>query len=295
MHSTDQLKTLLNEKLTAWLQAQPQNRLQEAMAYALQAGGKHVRGMLCLQAYQLFKDDAQSNELLHNSALALEFIHTYSLIQDDLPAMDNDDYRRGKKATHVEFGEAAAILASDGLFSSAWELMIGNDAGQKILTQAIGARGVLYGQWLDLASEGKIEDFKLSELNLSAKQALLKKIHRLKTGVLIEASGVLGAACGGASPQQTSSLKTFGHHLGICFQITDDILDEQSTFEELGKTPGKDKLAGKLTYPSQYGLETSHQLAEDHANFALQALEIFPADRRQPLVDLVTQILTRKN
>ncbi|MDR0463091.1 MAG: polyprenyl synthetase family protein, partial [Pseudomonadales bacterium] len=238
MLNTEELSTLLNEKLNTWLQAQPKNLLQEAKAYSLLAGGKQVRGKLCLQGYQIFKDDAATNDALHNFALAIEFLHTYTLVQDDSPSMDNDQYRRGKLATHAKFGEAAALLASDGLHSSAVELTLvaATDenlktvvACQKILFKTIGSEGTLYGQWLDLSCEGRIEDPVVKDLSLEEKQAMLKKIHRLKTGVLIEASVVIGATLAGATEEQIASLKTYGDNLGICFQITDDLLDETGT------------------------------------------------------------------
>lgn len=233
-------------------------KIYEAMRYSLMAGGKRLRPILCLATCEM---TGGTIEMAMPTACALEMIHTMSLIHDDLPAMDNDDYRRGKLTNHKVFGEDVAILAGDGLLAYAFEHVAIESQGVPaerllrvvaMLGRAVGAAGLVGGQVVDLDCEGK-SDVSLETLNF---------IHNHKTAALLEASVVSGAVLTGASEEDLQRLRRYAQNIGLAFQIVDDILDITATQEELGKTAGKDLTAQKATYPSIWGLEESRQQAK---------------------------------
>ncbi|SDO84487.1 polyprenyl synthetase family protein [Desulforhopalus singaporensis] len=262
----------------------------EAMRYSLFVGGKRVRPILCLAAAEAVGVADQQADLLP-VACALECIHTYSLIHDDLPAMDDDDLRRGKPTNHTIFGEAAAILAGDGLLTWAFDLLSDTTQGNipaetrlaiiKKIATASGPLGMVGGQALDIATENSEYPF-----------STLQTIHRHKTGALITCSVEVGALGAGASNRQLQQLKTFGDNIGLAFQIVDDLLDETSTTEQLGKAAGADASRGKATYPAYFGIEQTRVKAKEATDRAVQALEEFD-HRADPLRSLAEYIFTR--
>jgi geranylgeranyl diphosphate synthase type II len=245
--------------------------IHQAMRYSVFAGGKRVRPILCLEAFRIFS--IQSAEVLP-VACALEFIHTYSLIHDDLPALDNDDLRRGQPTCHKKFGEAMAILAGDALLTLAFQALADAPllpaervALVREISSAAGTRdGMVGGQVEDLEAQGK-----------EVTPEMLEYIHRSKTAALIRASIVSGAIAGGASDQDQQRLRTFGGLIGWAFQVTDDILDMEESSAALGKTAGKDQAQQKATYPALFGLKKSHEFARELATRAMAALEPFGA------------------
>ncbi len=261
----------------------------EAMRYSLMAGGKRIRPVLCLAA----ADAVGGNPLtVMPAACALEIIHTYSLIHDDLPAMDDDDLRRGKSTCHVAFGEATAILAGDALLTLAFELLssaqINADTSAadwlrviQIISTAAGYQGMIQGQMLDMAAEGR---------NLTVDE--LKSMHTLKTGALIEASLLCGALLSGADPHQLDALKIYARNIGLAFQVTDDILNVEGNPEIMGKAAGSDKLRAKSTYPAVLGLEPSRQFARQLVDAAVEVLEIF-GESADPLRTLAVYTIER--
>ena len=263
----------------------------EAMRYSLFAGGKRVRPVLCLAtAESLGTDPAPLLPL----ACALECIHTYSLIHDDLPAMDDDELRRGKPTNHVVFGEAGAILAGDGLLTFAFDLLsdpslngLISDGARlrliQVVSRAAGPLGMVGGQALDVASEGKAVDFET-----------LRTIHRCKTGALITASVQAGAIIGGADDVQYGALTSYGEAIGLAFQIYDDLLNVEGTTEELGKAAGSDADREKATYPGFFGVDGTKAKAEEAVAAAQAALADFD-HRAEPLRQLARYIINRKN
>ncbi len=261
----------------------------EAMRYSLLAGGKRVRPILCLAtAEALGRDPAPGLAV----ACALECIHTYSLIHDDLPAMDDDELRRGHPTNHVVFGEAAAILAGDGLLTFAFELLSQAELGEwlpgcdqlriiRLVAQAAGPLGMVGGQAMDIASENKEIPF-----------ATLRSIHSRKTGALITAAVQCGAIIGQASEPQFAALTTYGEQLGLAFQIVDDLLNIEGTAAELGKAVGSDAERHKATYPAFFGVEETRTKAAQAVAGAEAALALLgrPAE---PLRALAQYILTR--
>lgn len=247
--------------------------LHRAMRYGVE-GGKRLRAMLVYASGQAFNADLDDLDV---AAAAVELIHAYSLIHDDLPAMDDDDLRRGKPTCHKAFGEGTAVLAGDALQSLAFEILANNfknvGAEQSLiiiatLAKNIGSAGMAGGQALDLAAEGKVVD-----------QAQLMQIHQLKTAALIAASVVIGALVGGCNDdQQLGQLKLFGQKIGLAFQIRDDILDIESSTEMLGKTQGADIASQKATYPSIMGLSSAKQRADQVYTEALQHLQTAAID-----------------
>ncbi|MEB3259055.1 MAG: farnesyl diphosphate synthase [Cyanobacteriota bacterium] len=279
------------ERIEAALEAslgpeQPET-LREAMRYSLLAGGKRLRPILCLAACELAGGSAAS---ALPTAVALEMVHTMSLIHDDLPAMDNDDLRRGRPTSHKMFGEAMAILAGDALLTRAFEMVARRSpdvsperrlAVVGELSLAAGAPGLVGGQVVDLESEGK-------EVDLTT----LEYIHLHKTGALLRACVVCGALVGGASAELLEALRVYARGIGLAFQIIDDILDVTASSEVLGKTAGKDLTADKTTYPKLLGLAESRQRAEALVNEAKGALAPW-SDRAQPLLALADYITSR--
>jgi geranylgeranyl diphosphate synthase, type II len=264
----------------------------ESMRYSLFVGGKRLRPILCLAAGGAIDPGSTMRENLLPTACALECIHTYSLIHDDLPAMDNDDLRRGKPTNHMLYGEAAAILAGDGLLTWAFDLLSGGDSAlpperrlliTQIIARAAGSLGMVGGQSLDIAYENKEFPFEI-----------LQTIHGSKTGALLTCAVHAGAVGAGADPEKTESLIRYGHQIGLAFQIVDDILDATSTTEQLGKAAGGDAKKGKATYPAFFGIETSRKKALDAVAAAKDALAGFD-EKAEPLRALADYIYSRSN
>jgi len=261
--------------------------IHTAMRYSVFAGGKRIRPILCVEAARIFSSDV--TPALH-PACALEFIHTYSLIHDDLPALDNDDLRRGKPTCHKKFGEALAILAGDGLLTLAFETIAATpvpaERSAAILTEVAGAagtvKGMVGGQVADIEAERKPVDAKM-----------LEYIHRSKTAALIRASVTSGALCAGAGLDDVARLRRFGETIGWAFQVTDDILDVEESSAALGKTAGKDLAQQKATYPAVYGLERSHQIANELATKAIAELSPY-ADRASRLRQIAEFLVLRR-
>ncbi len=263
----------------------------ESMRYSLFVGGKRIRPIICLAAGRSISDAPEIEEILLPAACALECIHTYSLIHDDLPAMDNDDLRRGQPTCHKKFGEAEAILAGDGLLTYAFSLLSNpNLPGPKtktrlqliaVLAHAAGSQGMVGGQYLDIASEEKTIPFDL-----------LKTIHRSKTGALITAAVRMGALAAQANQGQLEALTRYGDAVGLAFQIVDDLLDVTASTEQLGKTAGTDAQQGKATYPAFFGKEKTRALAKEAVDSALEALSSFD-ERAEPLRALAQYIFSR--
>jgi geranylgeranyl diphosphate synthase type II len=263
----------------------PPQTIHRAMRYSLFAGGKRIRPILCIEAARAVSDSAPGVE---RAACALELTHTYSLIHDDLPALDNDDFRRGRPTCHKQFGEAMAILAGDALLTLAFEVLVGieSDAERRALlvgelAKAAGTiGGMIGGQVADLEGEGQ-----------TPTAELLDSIHHAKTGALLRASVRMGAICAGADASRLEALTCYGRHVGLAFQIVDDILDVEQPSEALGKTAGKDAQQQKITFPAVYGLEESRRMAERERAGAHQALEVFGtrAARLRELADLIVQ------
>jgi len=265
----------------------PETRVVEAMRYSLFAGGKRLRPILCLAASEAVGGDLKA---AMPAGCALEMIHTYSLIHDDLPAMDDDDLRRGKPTNHKVFGEAIAILAGDGLLTEAFVLLsdynslLPERAVQVIgvIAEAASYRGMVGGQVVDILSQNK-----------RAELETVQQMHSRKTAALIAAATESGALSGKGSEAQVAALARYGRAIGLAFQIADDILDIEGDTELLGKTTGADEARGKVTYPAAVGLERSRQAANEMVNDALAALEGFD-DRANPLRSLANYIITRK-
>ena len=284
-----------NQQITVALEkilhdSSPSEPIAEAMKYSLMADGKRIRPVLCLAATEAMGGKAQA---VLPAACALEIIHTYSLIHDDLPAMDNDDLRRGKPTCHIAFGEATAILTGDALLTlafqvlSAVQLTAENQASGwlkviHVIATAAGYQGMIRGQMLDMTAEGQ---------HLTVDE--LKSLHVLKTGALIEASLLCGALLAHASKRQMETLKIYAVNIGLAFQVTDDILNIEGNPKVMGKAVGTDELREKSTYPAILGLETSRRYAKDLVDEALQALEIFDK-KADPLRALATYIIDRK-
>ena len=256
------------EKLLPAESAQPAS-IHTAMRYSVFAGGKRVRPILCLESARIFMGDVAPAIY---PGCAIEFIHTYSLIHDDLPALDNDDLRRGKPTSHKKFGEATAILAGDALLTLAFETIAAApvDAERRVAmvteisTAAGTVKGMVGGQVADLEAEGK-----------PVSPEMLEYIHRSKTAALIRASITSGALCAGAPVEDVARLRRFGGTIGWAFQVTDDILDVEESSAALGKTAGKDIAQQKATYPSVYGLERSHQIAKELADKGIAELDAY--------------------
>jgi geranylgeranyl diphosphate synthase type II len=246
-------------------------RIHEAMRYSMQAGGKRIRPVLVLAAAELFGE--KSNAL--PAAIAIECVHTYSLIHDDLPCMDNDDLRRGRPTAHKQFDEATALLAGDALLTHAFALLAENYPPAFVaemvreLAAAAGSARLIGGQMEDLLAEKKTD----------ATDAELEFIHLSKTAAMIEASLALGGFCGGATKNDLGALHDAGRHLGLAFQIIDDVLDATADTATLGKTAGKDAKTGKTTFVKLHGLDASRRFAREHTEAAGAALGRLPGDK----------------
>lgn len=267
-----------------------QKTIYDAMEYSVMAGGKRLRPMMMYQAYKMF--GGEDKELIEPFMAAIEMIHTYSLVHDDLPAMDNDTYRRGRKTTHVVYGEDMGILAGDALLNFAYETAIKGASAAKaaknainalaILSKKAGIMGMVGGQVVDVELTGK----KLDEERLDF-------IFKLKTGALLEASLMVGAALAGADEKYIELMEQAGLNIGMAFQIQDDILDVTSTTEELGKPVHSDEKNDKTTYVSLYGLEKSHEDVEKYSKKALSIMEELPYEN-QFLYKLIEKLINRR-
>ena len=258
--------------------------ISEAMRYSVFAGGKRVRPALVVLAGEAC--GASLPDLLPGGA-AIEMIHTFSLVHDDLPALDDDDLRRGRPTLHKVQGEAMAVLAGDALLNQAFAVLAAEPASAsperrlravRLMAEAVGVAGMIGGQVLDLENEGAVVPGGRSGRERAAQ--VLERIHRLKTGALIEASTRLGGIYAGAGNDRSKLLGGIGAELGLLFQISDDILDEVGSSEQLGKTAGKDRQAAKLTYPHLFGLDGSREKARQAADRCLALVEKLPARRR---------------
>jgi geranylgeranyl pyrophosphate synthase len=248
------------------------SRLHEAMRYALLGGGKRLRPILTLAVAE--RCGGQHDGL--PAAVALECIHTYSLVHDDLPAMDNDDLRRGRPTTHKQFDEATALLAGDALLTLAFQLIGRHYASAPALAAAL-TREIADAAGSEKLIGGQMEDL-LAEKNTGVTANGLEYIHLNKTAAMLTASLVAGGLCGGATDAELASLRLAGRHLGLAFQIVDDVLDATADTATLGKTAGKDAQADKTTYVKLHGLDHSRKLARDHTTAALEALATLPDD-----------------
>jgi geranylgeranyl diphosphate synthase type II len=261
--------------------------IHTAMRYSVFAGGKRVRPILCLETARVFSPDVY---LAMHAACAIEFIHTYSLIHDDLPALDNDDLRRGKPTCHKQFGEATAILAGDGLLTLAFQVIGQSPASpdraiailEEVSSAAGTVKGMVGGQVADLESEGR-----------RIAPQTLEYIHRSKTAALIRASVTTGAISAGAGTTDVARLRRFGETIGWAFQVTDDILDVEESSAALGKTAGKDIAQQKATYPAVYGLERSHEIAANLAGQAITELDAY-GERASRLRSLAEFLVRRR-
>jgi geranylgeranyl diphosphate synthase type II len=261
---------MMDAALDRWVPAESADpeSIHKAMRYSLFAGGKRIRPLLCIASAEAV---SESPEGIENAGCSLELIHTYSLIHDDLPALDNDDLRRGRPTCHKAFGEAMAILAGDALLTLAFEILSAlpnTDACRRIrlVRELASAAGTVGGM-----IAGQVHDLEGEQQQPTA--TLLESIHRAKTGALLRASVRIGAIYGGADERQLAALTSFGEHIGLAFQIVDDILDVEQSSEELGKTAGKDAQQHKITFPLVYGLERSKEMAEQERLAAHAALQ----------------------
>ena len=291
----EQMKTTLEsyrERIESFLQTCLKDdsipeRLQSAMEYSLFAGGKRIRPILCLVWAELLSG---SREHALGFACSLECIHTYSLVHDDLPAMDDDDLRRGQPSNHIKYGQALAILAGDGLLTEAFSLMLSHDRHPERTLQAAaevaraaGPRGMVGGQVLDILMTGKGQ----GDLEM------LKSMHSLKTGALLRASCLSGAMLAGADHADLSLVDQYGTAIGLAFQIADDILDITGEEQAIGKPVGSDESRGKLAYPSLLGLGESKALGFRMVEQATAALEKYSGPQSQFLADLARYIMER--
>jgi geranylgeranyl diphosphate synthase type II len=286
-------RDLVNRALEGYLPAVrgPAFRVVQAMHYSLFAGGKRLRPILCLAAAEAVGGDP--GEALP-VACALEMIHTYSLIHDDLPAMDDDDLRRGQPTCHKQFDEATAILAGDGLLTEAFHTLAAaapNYAGREaalvevitLLAAAAGYQGMVGGQMLDLLAEGR---------QVTLKE--LETIHRLKTGALLTASLRSGALIGGGTRVQVALLTSYGEKFGLAFQVTDDLLDVEGEAAEMGKAPGMDEKRQKATYPALLGLDAAKEWARRLVAAAVAELEPL-GEKAAPLAEIARYLLVRRS
>jgi geranylgeranyl diphosphate synthase, type II len=295
-----ELKTYLKEKkslvesfLDSYFDAKFQPPvLRDSMAYSIQAGGKRIRPILCIAAYEAC---GGSGEDILPQASSIELIHTYSLIHDDLPAMDNDDLRRGKPTNHKVFGEGMAILAGDGLLTEAFSLLadpryrhvpVSESTTVKIIYElavAAGALGMVGGQAQDLLSE-----------NAEPDQETLSFIHKHKTAALLSASVRMGAILAQTDREKLEALNAYGENIGLAFQVVDDILDIEGDTEVIGKPKGSDEKKKKMTYPRLYGIEKSKEIAKRLLDAAVGSLAVFD-EKAEPLRAIAGYLYERKN
>ena len=286
-----QVRQNVEERLSVLLQdsAAPP-RIVEALRYATLGAGKRVRPLLVVASGEASAPEALSPETetrLVLAGCAVEMVHTFSLIHDDLPALDNDSLRRGRATLHVQFDEATAVLAGDALLNRAYQVLAeGGDstslAAINVLGRAVGLSGMISGQVLDLEFENSPVD-----------AGTLHRIHSMKTGTLISASCEIGGIVARADEPALGKLCEFGRHLGLAFQIVDDILDVEGSAEDLGKSPGKDGKVNKATFPSMWGVEESRRRAGECVDKAREAVSTF-RDRADNLIRIADAVLTRR-
>lgn len=266
-----------------------ENNFLDMLKYPLDAGGKRLRPILTCLACELFNGDYKKAII---PAVSLELIHTYSLVHDDLPAMDNDDLRRGKPTTHVKYGEANAILVGDGLFTHSFEILSNANVNDKTLRKllyeisyAAGVSGMVMGQFIDLYYEERDIDFEM-----------LKILHSKKTGAMIRGAVRVGAIASEKENINLENITKYGEAIGLAFQIQDDILDVISDNETLGKTVGKDEKEGKLTYVKQFGLEGAKEKAIETSKEAIDYLNVYDDNEaKNILIELANYIVERKS
>ncbi len=275
------------EKLLPSPQQRPES-VHQAMRHSVFAGGKRLRPILCMEAARLIA--GRLPEGVEELGSALEMLHTYSLIHDDLPALDNDDLRRGKPTCHVVFGEAIAILAGDGLQTQAYEVLAKlkcpPEARVRIIAEIAHATGTVDGM-----IGGQVKDLEAEHIKPDAE--MLEYIHRSKTGALITASLVTGGIYAAGSDPDVQRLRDFGRCIGLAFQIVDDVLDVTQSSEQLGKTAGKDKASEKATYPALFGIQESLRKADALVTSGCNALDSF-GQRAATLKDLANYLVERK-
>ena len=278
----------VEQALSCWVVAQAPAGLGDAMRYAVLDGGKRLRPLLVMAAGEAVGGNP---EAMLRAACAVELIHAYSLVHDDMPCMDNDVLRRGKPTVHVKFGQAQALLAGDALQALAFELLAPEDDGVppaiqarlcRVLARAAGHEGMAGGQAIDLASIGRTLD-----------EGQLRHMHRLKTGALLQGSVVMGAACGAPAAAAQQALASYGAAVGLAFQVVDDILDVTSDSATLGKTAGKDAAQEKPTYVSLLGLERARSHAQELLAQALTALKASELQDIEPLQALANMVVNR--
>ncbi|MFZ0541179.1 MAG: polyprenyl synthetase family protein [Candidatus Sulfotelmatobacter sp.] len=270
------------------LETQPPESIHKAMRHSVFAGGKRLRPVLCIEAGRMIAGSLPQK--IEELGAALEMLHTYSLIHDDLPALDNDDLRRGRPTCHKVFGEALAILAGDALQTQAYEVLARLDcpaeARVRIIEEIARATGTLDGM-----IGGQVVDLEAEHTHPTVE--MLEYIHRAKTAALITASLVSGGLYAGAKEGEVKKLRAFGQSIGLAFQIVDDVLDVTQTSEQLGKTAGKDTAAQKVTYPALFGIEESERKADALVSAAFSELESF-GERAEPLKELARYLVERK-
>ncbi len=278
MKSLDELRELVDAELERLPLTEELGELEGALRYSLLGGGKRIRPVLCLATGEALGHDPR--EILP-AACALELVHTFSLVHDDLPALDDDDLRRGQPSSHVRFGEGVAILAGDALLTEAFRLVLGYPSPEPARELAAATLGMIGGQYVDVTTDGDLDADGLVQL------------HELKTGRLLRASVTCAVAVAGLPPDEREPWARFGEELGLLFQIVDDILDATGTAAELGKTPGKDEAAGKVTYVSLHGLDRARELADATRARVNERLADLPADTTV-LAELVGTIRDRR-
>jgi geranylgeranyl diphosphate synthase type II len=278
MHRPDELRELAEGFLAGLPFSADLGRLEEALRYSLLGGGKRIRPVLCLATGEAL---GRPPEELLPAACALELVHTFSLVHDDLPALDDDDLRRGQPSAHVKFGEAVAILSGDALLTEAFSLILRYPTTEPARELAFATLGMIGGQYVDITTDGELDGPGLAAL------------HRLKTGKLLGATVSCALAVAAVPEPEQRPWREFSAEVGLLFQIVDDILDATGTAEELGKTPGKDAAAGKVTYVSLYGLEHARTLADEARARVQGALDTIDADT-SVLSDLVATIRERR-
>lgn len=282
---------IINQELQKYIETKecPESILNEAKGYSLLAGGKRLRPILMIASYSLFKDDI---EKCYKNAIALEMVHTFSLIHDDLPGIDNDDYRRGKLTNHKKYNEATAILAGDSLLNGAYQILIddiGNTSDEEERARKIkalyelsyGIDRMIAGEYVDTEYEGK-----------EISSDYLEYMHENKTGALIKAPVKIGAILAGASADEISELESYAEKIGLAFQIKDDILSEVGNAEELGKPVGNDRERGKCTYVTKYGLEKAQQMLDSIIDEAISIIKNYNKNS-EFLVELALYIKNR--
>jgi geranylgeranyl diphosphate synthase type II len=281
------VEALLRERVDLLVPSGTPPRLAEAMAYSLMAGGKRLRPVLCLTFAEAVARASVASRVLGDAACALEYVHTYSLVHDDLPSMDDDDYRRGRPTNHKVYGEAMAILAGDALLTEAFALVAGGPEPVRAvlcreLAVASGAAGMVGGQVLDIAED------RPSALDY------LVRLHRLKTGALIRAACRMGVLAVGGDADALARADAYGDAIGLAFQIADDVLDVTATPEQLGKPAGADAAAGRFTFPAVVGLEASKRMAEEKVAQAVAAVRPLEGEGG-PLAALARYTVERKS